>query len=106
MRLRKMSTLFHNDFYSKNLDDPPATEEYDGLPGILAGRVDATPTLMMTMVIMVMIIMIITIMIIMILTRMVMILTVAMMMAIVLICGHNHDYGINNKDDCNDYNCY
>ena len=74
-----MSTLFHNDFCSKNLDDPPATEEYDGLPGILAGRVEATPTLMMTMMI--------TIMIIMILTRMVMILTVAMMMAIVAICG-------------------
>ena len=87
----------------KNLDDPPATEEYDGLPGILAGSVDATPTLMMTMIIMIMDIMM---MIIMILTRMVMILTVAMMMAIVLICGHNHDYGINNKDDCNDYNCY
>jgi len=29
-----------------DLDDPPATEEYDGLAGALAGRVDATPTLM------------------------------------------------------------
>jgi len=28
------------------LDDPPATEEYEGLAGVLAGRVEATPALM------------------------------------------------------------
>lgn len=29
-----------------DLEDPPATEEYDGLAGVLAGRVDTPPTLM------------------------------------------------------------
>ena len=41
-------------FFS-NLADPPATEEYDGLAGALAGRVDATPTLIMIMKMVIMI---------------------------------------------------
>lgn len=47
-----LGSKFEKDVDAEDLDgelglaDPPATEEYDGLAGALAGRVDATPTLM------------------------------------------------------------
>ena len=64
-------------FFS-NLADPPATEEYDGLAGALAGRVDATPTLIMIIDIMI-IIMVIIIMIL----KMTMTMTMTMIMIMI-----------------------